>query len=90
MREKRNKSIKWLLEHLFLVMLAVLILPGVKTEAAAKVSLNKTNVSVYKGESYNLEVKNVKKGTKVTWKTSKSSVAAIKASGIILKEDGAA
>lgn len=88
MREKRNKSIKWLLEHLFLVMLAVLILPGVKTEAAAKVSLNKTNVSVYKGESYNLEVKNVKKGTKVTWKTSKSSVAAIKASGTSCKLTG--
>lgn len=88
MREKRNKSIKWLLEHLFLVMLAVLILPGVKTEAAAKVSLNKTNVSVYKGESYNLEVKNVKKGTKVTWKTSKSSVAAIKASGTSCKVTG--
>lgn len=88
MKEKKNKSIKWLLEHLLLVMLVVLISPGIKTEAASKISLNKTSVSVYKGKNCSLQLKNVKKGTKVTWKTSKSGVASIKANGTSCKVTG--
>lgn len=49
-------------------------------EAAAKPALSKTKVSVVKGKTYRLIIKNIKKGTKVKWSTSKKSTATVKAS----------
>ena len=68
--------------------------PGLKVEAAAKVRMNKTRVSIYKKKTCRLVMRNVKAGTKVTWKTSKSSMASIKAKGtsctVTGKKDGTA
>lgn len=80
MRKKKGKMWKLLLKSLFLWAMIVFALPGVKTDAA-KITLNKTSVSIYEGKTYKLALKNVTKGKKVTWKSSKKSVAVIKANG---------
>lgn len=48
--------------------------------ASAKPKLNKTKVTIQRGKTYKLTLKNIKAGTKVKWSTSKKSVTTIKAS----------
>jgi len=68
------------LGSLMLCMAFIFVMPGVSADAA-KMSLSKKSVSIYKGKTYKLTLKNAVKGKKITWKTSKKSVAAIKANG---------
>lgn len=92
MRETKSSRILW--SSLILCMLIIFAVPGFKVEAAAKVRMNKTSVSIYKKKTCRLVMRNVKAGTKVTWKTSKSSMASIKAKGtsctVTGKKDGTA
>ena len=50
---------------------------SVSADAAKKPALNKKNANVYVGKTLKLKVNNGKKKAKVTWKTSKKSVAKI-------------
>lgn len=47
----------------------------------AKPKLSKTSVSVYKGKTYTLKLKNAQSGKKVKWSTSNKKVVSVKQSG---------
>lgn len=51
------------------------------TTGTAKPKLSKTSVSVYKGKTYTLKLKNAKSGKKVKWSTSNKKVVSVKQSG---------
>lgn len=70
------KRIKRGLATLMSIALALSLL-SVDVEAAKKPTLSKTKLSIKVGQSKKITVKNAKKKAKVTWKTSKKSVAKI-------------
>lgn len=65
---------------LFFLIMVLLAFP-VRASAASKVKLNKTSVTIMKGNTRQLKVKNTSK--KVTWKSSKRSVATVDANGLV-------
>lgn len=65
--------------------------PSVGTEAAAKMSLNKTKVTLKEGKTTTLKVKNAAKKAKITWKSSKKTVATVSSKGkVTAKKKGTA
>ena len=50
-------------------------------EAARKVSLNKKKLNLTVGKKYKLKLKNLKKGTKVSWSSSRKNVASVSRKG---------
>lgn len=53
----------------------------IQVQAAAKVKLNKTKLTIDKGETYQLKVKNTKK--KVTWSSKNKSIATVNKKGVV-------
>ena len=68
---------------LFAVVLCLtgVLSDGAQTEAAKKMKLSRTKLSLKKGKSKTLKVKNVKKGQKIVWKSSKKKVATVSKKG---------
>ena len=73
----KNRIKKGVSVLLMIVVLIVAVCPNVAS--AAKVKLNKTSLTLTKGKSYTLKVKGTSK--KVTWKSSKKSVASVSQKG---------
>lgn len=65
----------------FLLALCILALPRCAAQASAKIALNKTSVSVFKGKKVQLKVKGTSR--KVTWKTSNQKVARVSQKGVV-------
>ena len=61
----------------------LLIIPAGQGSASGKVKLNKTKVTLTVGKTVKLKLKNAPKGKKITWKSSKKSVAAVSSKGIV-------
>ena len=73
------------------LVLSGALLPGNSAEAAKKLSISKTSISLKKGDSETLKIKNLKKGQTVKWKSSKPAVAKVtKAGKVTAKKAGAA
>lgn len=53
-----------------------------QAEAAKKMVLSKKKITVAAGKTTTIKVKNAKKGSKVTWKSSKKTVVKVKKSGV--------
>lgn len=70
---------KWLSTVLILLMAALLTMP--LGASAATVKLNKKKLSLMKGKTYTLVLKNTEE--EVTWTSSKRSVAAVDANGVV-------
>lgn len=85
---KRNKV--WLLSLLTVLFLAVLIpMTTIRTEAASP-KISKKSIGLIVGEKYTLKVSGVSK-SKVTWKSSKTSVATVTKNGkVTAKKRGTA
>ena len=67
------------------------VLPANSAEAAKKLSISKKSITLKKGNSATLKIKNLKKSRKVTWKSSKPSVANVTKKGkITAKKTGTA
>lgn len=64
---------------IWLVFVMVLTLLPIQANAAKKVKLNKSKLSLYVGKSYKLKLKNNKK--KVKWSSSKKKVASVSSKG---------
>lgn len=74
---KNMRAIKKGIAALLCAAMVITLAPAGNAGAAKKPKLNKKNVSVGVGETVKIKVKNAKKKAKVTWKTSKKSVAKI-------------
>lgn len=82
-----NRGKKWLNRIVIVLMACMLIVPI--TASAATIKLSKTGVSLRKGNSYTLTLRNSQ--DEVTWKSSKSAVASVDANGkITAKKKGTA
>lgn len=83
-----NKNIlKRVAVFVSVIMVLVAVVPVVPVEAAS-VQLNKTAVTIVKGKTYTLKVKNAKK---VKWSSSKKSVATVNSKGkVTAKKKGTA
>lgn len=78
---------KWLSRIVILLMAAMLLMP--LTASAATVKLNKSTLTLKKGKSYTLKLNNA--SGKVTWSTSKKSVATVNKNGkVTAKKKGTA
>lgn len=74
---------------LLLLLLLVLAIPTTSVQAAAKVKLNKTKVTLCEGKTTTLKVKGTKK--KVTWTSSDKKVATVNKKGkVTAKKTGTA
>jgi len=81
-----KKSIAFLM----IIMMIFTLLP-VNIQAAKKVSLNKKRITLYVGDKYNLKLKNLKKKTKITWKSNNKKVATVSSKGkVTAKRSGKA
>lgn len=80
---KSAKKLKTILCGVLLCFVAVLAIPGMTSAAATGkgVSLNKTQVTIRKGQISKIILNNVKNGVAVKWSSSKKSVATVKAAG---------
>lgn len=91
-----NLCKKWLLSLVAAIVLAVSLpgfIPGADNaavaEAAAKVRLNKTKATLLKGQSLQLKMRGTR--SKVTWRTSRKSVATVSRKGkVTAKKKGSA
>ena len=73
------------------LVLSGAFLSGNSAKAAKKLSISKTSISLKKGNSKTLKIKNLKKGRTVTWKSSKPSVAKVTKTGkVTAKKTGTA
>ncbi len=89
MREKQEKRNGFLFGYFFILMIVILISIKPVEVLAAKPNLNKTKVTLFKGESITLTV--TKKKEKVNWSSSKKSVASVSSSGkVTAKKAGTA
>lgn len=77
---KEEKHMQRMKKVLAALLLIVMVMPTVSTQAA-KVKLNKTKISICIKDTYTLKVKNTKK--KVKWSTSKKSVVTVTSKGKI-------
>lgn len=83
----REKMKNWICISLIMMLLAIIVTP-VQTKAAESLKLNKTSVVLCTGQGYRLKVNTTKK---VTWKSTKTSVAIVSDTGkIAAKKPGAA
>ena len=64
---------------ILLVFIMILTISPIQANAAKKVKLNKSKLSLYVGKSYTLKLKNIK--NKIKWKSSKKSVATVSSKG---------
>ena len=72
---------------LFLVLVLIITLVPINVQAATKIKLNKTKVSLYVGQTINLKVTGTK--NKVKWSSTKKSIATISQKGkVIAKKKG--
>ncbi|MCH5268347.1 MAG: Ig-like domain-containing protein [Lachnospiraceae bacterium] len=74
------KKIRSFFAIILTFVMAVTLTP-VQTDAAQKVELNKSKVTLYIGNSVTLKLKNTKK--KVTWKSTNKSVATVSQKGVV-------
>ena len=65
------------LSYLLIIAMVFSILSGFNAVAAKKPALNHKKLSIYEGRSKRIKVKNASAKAKVTWKTSKKSIAKI-------------
>lgn len=65
------------------MMVSVLGIHNTSVNAASKIRLNKTAVTMQVGETYRLSLKNVPKSGKVTWKSTAKSKAAVSQKGVV-------
>lgn len=68
---------------LALVFGVIPLVPAKEAEAAKKMKLSKTKLSLKVGKTKKLTVKNKKKKAKVTWSTSKKKVATVSKKGVV-------
>lgn len=68
---------------LVLVLGTIPLVPAKEAEAAKKMQLSKTKLSLKVGKTKKLTVKNKKKKAKVTWSTSKKKVATVSKKGVV-------
>ncbi len=61
---------------------------SINTEAATQPKLNKTKITLTEGKSYSLKVRGISSKVKVTWKSSKKSVASVTSKGRIIARKG--
>lgn len=85
---KRNKehNMKTILAKVLvfaMVMMAVAATPVASVKAAAKPAMTKATRNINEGESYDLGVKNLAKGSSLAWKTSNKKVATVDKNGIV-------
>lgn len=66
---------------ILLVFIMILTISPIQANAAKKVKLNKSKLSLYVGKSYTLKLKNIKNKIKIKWKSSKKSVATVSSKG---------
>lgn len=74
-----KKTISLLL--IFAMLCGIISIVPVSSSEAATIKLSKTKKSMYAGSSYQLKVKGTKK--KVTWKSSKKTVATVSKKGLV-------
>lgn len=68
------------------VLMITILLSGFSTKAqAATVKLNKTNISVQKGKTYQLKIKGT--SSKVSWSSSNKKIATVSSSGKVTSVD---
>lgn len=65
------------ISYLLIIAMVFSILSGFNASAAKKPALNHKKLSIYEGRSKRIKVKNASAKAKVTWKTSKKSIAKI-------------
>lgn len=75
------KKLKKIMSTLVFCLIAVCMLNPMPIQAAPKIKLNKTNITVYVGKTYKLEVKGTKKV--VRWSSSNKKVATVTSKGKI-------
>lgn len=66
-----------------LLGLFIWVVPSSQSEAASKVKLSKTKITLEKGNTKKLTVKNKPSGAKITYKSSNTKVAKVSSSGVI-------
>jgi alpha-amylase len=80
-RKSVKKCISWLLA---LAMVFTLVpVSSMRVEAAVKPALSTAQVTIAKGMSQTVKVKNAAKGAKTKWKSDDSKTASVSASGVI-------
>lgn len=78
-REKRERKRGLRLSILLMALLLIFTMSTVNAEAAGRVSLTKTTLTLKKGKSYTLKLRNNK--SKVRWSSSRKSVAVVSSKG---------
>lgn len=76
-----KKIVKLIVVLLSVVIAMIIITPDIKVQATNKVTLNKSKVTLYVGESMTLKLKNATK--KVTWSSSDEDVTMVTSKGKI-------
>lgn len=79
----RKRGFQAVFLALVLVLGAIPLVPAKEAEAAKKMKLSKTKLSLKVGKTKRLTVKNKKKKAKVTWSTSKKKVAIVSKKGVV-------
>lgn len=81
-----RKYLSKLLVICVLLGLVVWAMPCVQAEAASNVKLNKTKITLEKGDSKTITVKNKPSGAKVTFKSSNTKVAKVSSTGLVIAQ----
>lgn len=80
----RKKTLRGIIVVLALIILTAVTVPAVNTYAATRTPVfSKKTVSIKTGKKKTLKIKNLPKGSKVTWKSSKKKVATVSKKGRI-------
>ncbi len=82
----KGKLVRCLTTATMITMLATGF--SINTEAATQPKLNKTKITITEGKSYSLKVRGISSKVKVTWKSSKKSVASVTSKGRITARKG--
>ncbi len=67
-----------------MVMMAVAVAPAASVKAAAKPTITKATRNIIEGDLYDLGVKNLAKGSRLTWTTSNKKVATVDQDGVVI------
>lgn len=78
---RRYKELKRFAAIIMSFVIALTIMPAAGTHAAKKIRLNKSKLTLEVGQKTKLTLKNLKKGTKVKWSSSKKKVASVTKKG---------
>lgn len=79
---KKTKKLLCILLCFTLVITGITV-NTISVNAASKTTLNKSTVTISKGATYNLKIKNAQNVKKVSWKSDEKSVATVSSSGKI-------